>query len=324
MDIKDDLNAWRALLLTAKTGKVSMASIMLDTSTAKVSRLISGLEAELGYPLFDKTKRPLQTTHRCKQLLSVVEPLLKDFQEIQSPSFGLSKRTLIRVAAPIEGSLDFHCSNFMSYADNNQNVEIEVMPEATEQDVRDGRVDVAMLNHVPDDSSEFKIRMVATTTTTPFATPQYLRRYGIPKKLDDLKFHRGLLLKTRTFPVTRFLFKEQQTSSVLQWRTVFYTHDQSMLKKLLLNHCGITVDLYGGHIIHELLAGEIVPVLPGWTRQAWNMCIVTRQDVEMTNKQVRDFASWWYSVESSTDQDRMTKSVEACKVSLEKNAEFFK
>lgn len=308
MGIKDDLTAWKALLLTARTGKVTQTGIMMDMTSSKVSRLLTGLEEELGYPLFDRTRRPMQATDRCRQLIAVLEPVLRDFQELQTPTFGLNKKTLIRVAAPIEAALDFYCLDFMHYAQEHENIEFEIMPEVTEQAVRERRVDVAMLNHNPDDKSEFTVRSVSTTTTFPLATPEYLRRYGVPQKLDDLREHRGILLKTQTFPVTRFLHKGNLTSAALQWKSCFYTHDQFMIKKLVMNHWGIAVDLYGGHVLKELESGELVPVLPGWSRPNWNMCIVTRQDVDMTSKEIRSFADWWASRQSSCDQQRMVAS----------------
>lgn len=310
---KDDLTAWKALLLTARTGKVSQTGILMNMQSPKVSRLLMGLEEELGYPLFDRSRRPLYPTDRCRQLIAQLEPILRDFEELQLPSFGLNKKTLIRVAAPIEASLDFYCSDYMHYADENSNIEFEIQPEATEQDIRERRVDVAMLNHIPDDTSEFKIRNIATTTTFPLATPEYLRRYGTPETLNDLRHHRGLLLKTRTFPVTRFLHKGDLTSAALQWRTVFYTHDQFMLKKLVMNHWGIAVDLYAGHVLKEIEEGKLVPFLKGWTRPFWNMCIVTRQDVDMSNKEVRCFADWWSREQSVKDQDRMNRGYALCR-----------
>ncbi len=321
MKAKNDLMAWKALLLTAHSGKVSQTGILMNLPTSKVSRLLISLEEELGYPLFDRTHRPIRPTPRCQNLLATLEPVLRDFQELQSPSFGQSKKTLIRVAAPIEFSLDFCCYDYMHYCEANNHVEFEIQPEATEHDVRERRVDVAMLNHVPDNPSEFKIRHIATTTTFPMATPEYLRRYGVPEHLSDLRYHRGLLLKTKSFPVTRFLTKGELTSATLQWRAVFYTHDQFMLKKLVLNHWGVTVDLYGGHVLKELENGELVPFLKGWTRPVWNMCVVTRQDVDINNKEIRCFAEWWSALQSQRDQERMNRSYHACMVSLMKDDE---
>ena len=321
MGYKDDLTAWKALLLTARTGKVSQTGILMGLDSSKVSRLLIGLEEELGYTLLDRSTRPFQPTERCRHVLAELEPILRDFQELQKPNFGLNKKTLIRVAAPIEASLDFYCFDYMKYADDHPDIEFEIQPEATEQDVREHRVDVAMLNHIPDDPAVFKIRPIATTTTCPLATPEYLCRYGVPKTLSDLRHHRGLLLKTRTFPVTRFLQKGDMTSPALQWRTVFYTHDQFMLKKLVMNHWGITVDLYGGHILEELKSGALVPVFEEWVRPPWNMCVVTRHDVDVSNKEVSNFATWWASVQAKRGSDRMNSSQDFYSSSREINGQ---
>ena len=43
----------------------------------------------------------------------------------------------------------------------------------------------------------------------------------------------------------------------------------------------------------KLEAGKLVPTLPGSTRPLWTMCVVTRQDSEVANKEISKFAEWW-------------------------------
>ncbi len=69
MNISQNLEAWEALVLTAKTGNVSKTALLLDMDIPKVSRLISSLEKELGYELLDKSKRPFKPTKRNVKLL---------------------------------------------------------------------------------------------------------------------------------------------------------------------------------------------------------------------------------------------------------------
>ena len=43
----------------------------------------------------------------------------------------------------------------------------------------------------------------------------------------------------------------------------------------------------------KLEAGKRVPFLPGSTHPFWTMCVVTRQDSEVANKDISKFAQWW-------------------------------
>ena len=37
----------------------------------------------------------------------------------------------------------------------------------------------------------------------------------------------------------------------------------------------------------------VVPVLPGWERQPWDLCIVTRRNREAQFDALHEFALWW-------------------------------
>ena len=66
----------------------------------------------------------------------------------------------------------------------------------------------------------------------------------------------------------------------------------------MLNHQGITPDLYLGHVVQELKEGKIVPILPGWERQDWNMHILARRDRYLSDPAIRDFVNWFSQVEN--------------------------
>ena len=145
------------------------------------------------------------------------------------------------------------------------------------------------------------------TSTPVLCSPEYLRRYGLPRTVDNLKKHTGLLLKTKTHLLTRFLYKGSQQSNLLQWKTLFLTHDQLAIKRLLLNHQGITTDLYFGHLLEEIKNGDLVPILPGWERSPWIMSLVTRRDRDLENSELRKFADWWAQSEADSALDRVVK-----------------
>ena len=72
MQYKDSLEAWRVLIAAAKTGSISQTAVLCDTDPARASKLITGLEKEIGSALFDRRRRPMQPTPKCRALLAAV------------------------------------------------------------------------------------------------------------------------------------------------------------------------------------------------------------------------------------------------------------
>ena len=89
MNISQNLEAWEALVLTAKTGNVSKTALLLDMDIPKVSRLISSLEKNLATNYWIKAKRPFQAHKRNVKLLFL---LLSRSSKSFPPDAGFFKR----------------------------------------------------------------------------------------------------------------------------------------------------------------------------------------------------------------------------------------
>lgn len=89
------------------------------------------------------------------------------------------------------------------------------------------------------------------------------------------------------------LYGSNGTGVPIHRKNTFITHDQMSLKELLLAHQGITVDLYAGHVAEEVKAGSVVPILEGWERAPWTMCLVTRLEAEHNRPRLHELAEWF-------------------------------
>ena len=154
-------------------------------------------------------------------------------------------------------------------------------------------MDVAVINHLPIDDSGLMFRHLHTSSTVPLATPEYLEKYGTPETVEDLANHIGLLHHSINARDTTVLYRNGVASSPLRWRDTFLASDQVTLKRLLLNHRGIAVDLFLGHVVDEINEGKVVPVLRGWERAPWHMCVVTRTEDAERSPRLRAFAEWF-------------------------------
>lgn len=283
MKPSQNLLSWQVFVATCRTRSISQAAVLLDIDLPKASRLLSALETELGEPLFDKSHRPIQPTPRAAELQRAVEPLVAGFQAALEPK-----------AEPHE--------------------RFTILPEVGPDDIRRGDVDVAVLNRRPADPSGLIIRNYNNSTTVPLATPEYLRRHGTPLSPADLKMHEGLLLKAyNDDTVTQQLFFGRERSEPLEWKRTFVTHDQLTLKRLLLEHHGITVDLSILHIGEEIRRGIVVPLLEGWTKTPWCMCLVNRREDELRSAKLRDFVLWM----TATAREDSARSANECRQIIE-------
>lgn len=78
------LNQVRMFLIVAETQSFSKASEVIYMEQSTLSRRISLLEQELGFPLFDRKTRPIQLTRKGEKLYEQWKPLLGAFEHTLS------------------------------------------------------------------------------------------------------------------------------------------------------------------------------------------------------------------------------------------------
>ena len=291
-ELRNDLAAWRILLAAVRTGSIRATALQADLPAAKVSRIIAELERELGFELLDRSTRPMKPTPSCRDLVEGMTPLLAGFDRMWEQFSKKEAMRHVSFAAPIDLCRLYFSALVAKWADAHPGITFDIRPEATADDVRNGLVDVAVINYVPLDATGLVLRRYNSSRTPLLATPEYIRAHGAPSSPEDLAQHTGLLLETVMHPPTQILRKNGAASPILRWKEVFTTHDQMTLRELVLSSLGITVDLYAGHVLPEIRRGRLVPIMPGWRREPWQMSVVTRWEDEARSKALSDFAAY--------------------------------
>ncbi len=289
----ENLTAWEALVVASKTGSVTRTALVLDMEITRVSRLLADLEGTLGFECFDKTRRPMRPTPQCLELVRRVEPLINGFRALRAENEQKDEAFRIRFSAPEELSRDFFADYLCTYSTEHPGTTFSILEEIRPEELHKADVDVAVINHLPIDDSGLMFRHLHTSSTVPLATPEYLEKYGTPETVEDLANHIGLLHHSINARDTTVLYRNGVASSPLRWRDTFLASDQVTLKRLLLNHRGIAVDLFLGHVVDEINEGKVVPVLRGWERAPWHMCVVTRTEDAERSPRLRAFAEWF-------------------------------
>ena len=206
-ELRNDLAAWRILLAAVRTGSIRETALQADLPAAKVSRIISELERELGFELLDRSTRPMKPTPSCRDLVEGMTPLLAGFDRMWEHFSKKEAMRHVSFAAPIDLCRLYFSALVAKWADAHPGITFDIRPEATADDVRNGLVDVAVINYVPLDATGLVLRRYNSSRTPLLATPEYIRAHGAPSSPEDLAQHTGLLLETVMHPPTQILKK---------------------------------------------------------------------------------------------------------------------
>jgi DNA-binding transcriptional LysR family regulator len=197
-----DWDKLRVFHAVAEAGSFTHAGDTLNLSQSAVSRQISALEEALQVPLFHRHARGLILTEQGESLnrtvrevfakLAITEALLTESKE--KPAGRLKVTTTHGF-----GSL---------WLAPRLNVFLEAYPEVTvllllddaELDLAMREADVAIRMHAPKQPDLIQ-RHLMTMNYHICASPEYLKKYGMPKRPEDLDAHRLILFGNHHPPV---------------------------------------------------------------------------------------------------------------------------
>lgn len=292
----DDIHVWRIFCEAARTGGVNAACDKLQCEPSTVSRALKAIEAELGGLLFERGSRPLKLTELGERAQRRALALLRCHDDMMTDLKGEKDRLagVIRLAAhagigPIEitpALVDFQTI----YPD----IELELhqlsstIPAAFSCD---GIMLDVVVGYGPDSPpSGIIARYVGEMPFIACASPFYLQRHGTPRHPADLAAHTGILIQTPSRNATETLTKNGQTVN-LHWRSSLKFNSLISAKSAAMLGAGIVPDMPLFHVTKEFKTKQLVPILPGWRRQA-AACYVSATLDAWEKKRVRVFVEW--------------------------------
>lgn len=293
MDISKNILAWRVFLSVVRTGSISQTSLELDLELSKASRLLLDLERDLGCALFDRTRRPILPTDAGAEIAAEVGPHVEAFVRLERRLRGEADPFVVRFTAPADLTCLFFGPMLRAYAKRSPGFEFVLYRElALEKFAATDEADLAVLNCELCDDEGLVLRPYSRGSAVPVATPEYLRRCGTPECPEELAEHAGLLLSGVNQTPTECLWREGVPSAPLRWKSECREHEQLVLKRRMLDHEGVAVDIYLGHLVEELRTGAVVPLMRGWERRRWHMAVATRLEDEICEPRLRALADW--------------------------------
>ncbi len=306
----DRLLAMRVFERVVEEGSFAAAARAMDMSAPVVTRLVADLEEHLGTRLLQRTTRRLSLTEAGQAYLSRVRNILQDIDEAHAvtSSHTTELAGLLRLhAPPVLASYVIAplLAEFRRrYPKILIEIEVESLKEAPIEDF-----DITLLGADEHFDADIVARKVMESEAILVASPDYLRRRGMPERPQDLIGHECLRLKqpnvrTRVWRMWQPQQPEQVAEVAIE--PVLQANHTDTLLRAALDGAGITsvsMDLVAPY----LSRGELVRLLSPWVtgRLAMYAALPSRKFIPQRTRVFLD-----YLIEETRRQ--ASQALEAC------------
>lgn len=186
----DRFEAMQRFVLVAQTGSFTRASEVLGLPKSSISSAIQSLETRLETRLFHRTTRRVTLTqdgdayyYRCQTLLSELDALESQFQYQND-----AVRGVLRVDVPSRFASTIIFPHLQEWLDTYPNVHVKISCSDHQINLIEEGVDcVVRVGELTE--STLVARPLINYHIVNCASPEYIKKYGQPGKLSDLKNH---------------------------------------------------------------------------------------------------------------------------------------
>jgi DNA-binding transcriptional LysR family regulator len=268
----DRLRAMSVFVRAAELGSLSAAARSVASTQPTVSKLIASLERALGVRLLERGPSRVVLTDEGTRFLDSARRLLEDYDEAVAALDERSRqpRGLVRISAPVAlGELKLN-PLMLRVLQQYPELEIDLMLEDRFVDPIEERFDLAVRigGPLPQD---LVARELAVWPRYIVASPDYVKRHGRPRGLQDLARHRFLRYPIWTDEAVPLSGPDGSVSVPITTR--YRINNAVALLDAVRNGAGIAFQPCW--MVNELLKRkELVRLLPQWTGPSQTVFLV--------------------------------------------------
>lgn len=194
----DQLTAMRLFTLIAKNRSFKAAAEEMGVAPSVVSKHLLSLEKHLGTKLLSRTTRTVALTEMGELYLAKCRGILKDVDDIEaviSTETGQLKGGLHVNAPP--GFAHRHIAPHLAlFFESYPDIHLDLMTAGNDSDKLQSQVDVQIKVAETRHQDSVVIQILAPNRRQLVASPEYLKRMGIPEQVNDLNKHKLITLET--------------------------------------------------------------------------------------------------------------------------------
>lgn len=281
----------RMFIKVADLASFTRAAEHLGLSKARVSRGVQELEVELGSRLLQRSTRAVRLTHDGEQFLAAARQLVSDADRLagmfQAPS---SLRGQVRVDMPQSLARSLFIPHLPELLAAHPQLEVLLSTTDRRVDViRDGFDCVLRIGKLTD--SGLVARRLGELPMMNCASPEYLRRYGTPRSLDDLDGHLVVHYSVRFgAEAPGFEYRDGNVYRERPMRSLVTVNSTDSYLAACIAGLGIIQAPRSG-MLPSIATGDLVEVLPHHTAEPLPVSLVHAHGRNVP-RHVRPVMSW--------------------------------
>lgn len=288
----DKIAAMRTFIRVAELQSFSQAAHNLGLAKASVSASIQALEAALSAKLFQRTTRQVRLTSEGRSFLERCKDVLSDFDELETmfhpEAQKLAGKIRVDMSTPVARELVL--PRIGEFLKKYPRVEIDLSSSERRVDlIREGIDCVVRGGNTRDPALAEK--PIGAIEFVNVASPAYLKAFGVPKSIEDLKSHRLILFSTVPgSPPSGFEYHDGTKYRELQIGGSITVDTADAYKAACLAGLGIC-QTPRISLLSELKEKCLVEILPTFKAEPMQISIVYPQK-RMLARRVRVFIDW--------------------------------
>ncbi len=258
----DKFSAMRAFIKVVEEGSFAAAARSLNQSRSQVNRSVINLEDELGSQLFHRTTRKVTLTPTGESFYQRSQQIMNDLEqaEDEAKAHRGSPKGVLRINAPLSFGM-FHLSSAVTdFAMEYPDVKLIVTLNDRFINPLEEGFDVTVRISPRQEQSALVDHEIIEINRTICASPEYLKRRGVPQQVSDLKDHDCLFYGSFNQGNSWRLNGPDGEKSVRVDGPI-YSNNSTVLLESAVKGLGIT-SLPIFCINEELRSGKLVRVLP--------------------------------------------------------------
>lgn len=254
-----NLDRLRAFIVVARMGNLSAAAKELGTTQPNLGRQMTALEKEVRLTLFVRHSRGLALTKQgeefrlaCQDIVFKISQISDIIREKESKPEGTLK--VISGSGILERILE----KIQSFSKKFPDINFFFSSVTDIYQLKIGDSDVALMIEPINDSDFIQLPLYDMILRV-YASPAYLKSYGTPMTINDLKPHKIILYggensKILNNPLTNEIMNDPK-------KFIVVTNGPSM-KAALVNGCGIGCYGYDRKDVENNLLVDVFPDMP--------------------------------------------------------------
>jgi DNA-binding transcriptional LysR family regulator len=270
----ENINDFRVLLHTARTGSLTGAAAALGITPAATSAALKRVETQLGTRLFERSTRAMRLTPAGTLLLDYAKRAFELLAEGEAQVGDAQMKLFgtLRLAAPSGLTRTVLLPWLDEFLDQHPGLQLQLHVGDHPLDLVRDEVDLALRYGKLADSG-LVARSLATPRAVLCAAPSYLRKHGTPLQPDDLVSHNCLTFMRAGERHRHWRFARHGQWTEVQVDGDRCADDASLAHEWARAGRGLLLKT-GLELANDVASGDLVPLLTEWETEPYPLHVL--------------------------------------------------